>query len=58
MVALIIAFPNLVSGGIAKKAPLDTSNVILEVQPADTEEKEVDVNKLFGIEPAASAASR
>jgi TRAP-type mannitol/chloroaromatic compound transport system permease large subunit len=59
MVGLIIAFPNLVSGGLAKKAPLDTSNVILEIQPPDsTDETEMDANKLFGIEPPASAASR
>jgi TRAP-type mannitol/chloroaromatic compound transport system permease large subunit len=58
MVALIIAFPNLVSGGLAKKAPLDTRNVILEAQPQETDEREMDASKLFGIEPAASAASR
>ena len=30
MVGLIIAFPNLVSGGLAKKAEVDTSNVKIE----------------------------
>ena len=30
MVGLIIAFPNLVSGGLAKKAEMDTSNVKIE----------------------------
>jgi TRAP-type mannitol/chloroaromatic compound transport system permease large subunit len=30
MVGLIIAFPNLVSGGLAKKAEIDTSNIKIE----------------------------
>ena len=33
MVGLIIAFPNLVSGGLAKKAEMDTSNVNIENKP-------------------------
>ena len=30
MVGLIIAFPNLVSGGLSKKADIDTSNIVIE----------------------------
>ncbi len=33
MVGLIIAFPNLVSGGLAKKAEVDLSNVRIEASP-------------------------
>jgi GntP family gluconate:H+ symporter len=33
MVGLIIAFPNLVSGGLAKKAEVDLSNVRIEATP-------------------------
>jgi TRAP-type mannitol/chloroaromatic compound transport system permease large subunit len=54
MVGLIIAFPNLVSGGLGKKAELDTSNVNLEVQPDETV-KEMDASKLFGFDQPASA---
>lgn len=54
MVGLIIAFPNLVSGGLGKKAELDTSNINLEVQPDDTV-KEMDASKLFGFDQPASA---
>jgi TRAP-type mannitol/chloroaromatic compound transport system permease large subunit len=54
MVGLIIAFPNLVSGGLGKKADLDTSNINLEVQPDDTV-KEMDASKLFGFDQPASA---
>jgi TRAP-type mannitol/chloroaromatic compound transport system permease large subunit len=54
MVGLIIAFPNLVSGGLGKKAELDTSNINLEVQPDDTV-KEMDASKLFGFDEPASA---
>ena len=35
MVGLIIAFPNLVSGGLGKKADIDTSNVVIERKAAD-----------------------
>ncbi|WIT11226.1 TRAP transporter large permease subunit [Paucibacter sediminis] len=56
MVGLIIAFPNLVSGGIGKHEALDTSNVQLDVQPADDNSaKEMDANALFG--PGDGAAS-
>ena len=54
MVGLIIAFPNLVSGGLGKKADLDTTNVNLEVQPDETV-KEMDASKLFGFDQPASA---
>ena len=54
MVGLIIAFPNLVSGGLGKKAELDTSNINLEVQPDETV-KEMDASKLFGFDEPASA---
>jgi GntP family gluconate:H+ symporter len=35
MVSLIIAFPNLVSGGIAKRAELDTTNIQIDVPKVD-----------------------
>ena len=54
MVGLIIAFPNLVSGGLGKKAELDTTNINLEVQHDDTQ-KEMDASKLFGFDQPASA---
>lgn len=54
MVGLIIAFPNLVSGGLGKKADLDTTNIQLEVQPDETV-KEMDASKLFGFDQPASA---
>jgi TRAP-type mannitol/chloroaromatic compound transport system permease large subunit len=54
MVGLIIAFPNLVSGGLGKKAELDTTNINLEVQPDETV-KEMDASKLFGFDEPASA---
>jgi len=57
MVGLIIAFPNMVSGGLAKKGPVDTHDVVIEVQPQETDTREMDASKLFGVEPAASAAS-
>jgi len=49
MVGLIITFPDIVSGGIAKKKDLDTSNVVIEVQPSDqpTDQK-MDMDALFG----------
>ena len=56
MVGLIITFPGLVSGGIAKKADLDTTNIRIEAQP-DYEKPEMDQNALFGSQPAASSAA-
>ncbi|TDP74867.1 TRAP transporter large permease [Roseateles toxinivorans] len=55
MVALIIAFPNLVSGGLGKAADLDTSNVVIEAQPQNTDQTEMDANALFGPAGGASA---
>ncbi|MDT8997854.1 TRAP transporter large permease subunit [Paucibacter sp. APW11] len=58
MVGLIIAFPNLVSGGQDKAAVQDTSNVQLEAQPQDEGSgKEMDANKLFGPADAPPATS-
>jgi GntP family gluconate:H+ symporter len=58
MVALIIAFPNLVTGGLKKGGQLDTSHTVIEVQPQDKpDDIEMDASKLFGSEPPASAAS-
>jgi GntP family gluconate:H+ symporter len=59
MVALIIAFPNLVSGGLGKVADVDSSNVVIEAQPQSdqADATEMDGNKLFGpADPPASAA--
>lgn len=55
MVSLIIAFPDLVSGGLGKKPELDTSNIKIEIQaPEKTEERSME--DLFGTpKPAASA---
>ncbi|MFO1340865.1 MAG: TRAP transporter large permease subunit [Burkholderiaceae bacterium] len=58
MVGLIIAFPNLVSGGLDKKAEIDTSNIVIEAQPTDDNEKEMDASKLFGVPEAASGATK
>jgi GntP family gluconate:H+ symporter len=40
MVGLIIAFPNLVSGGLDKKAEINTDNVQIEFQA--NEDKKID----------------
>jgi GntP family gluconate:H+ symporter len=55
MVGLIIAFPNLVSGGLAKKADLDVTNIQIEAQPDPDAKKENDQAQLFGTGPEASA---
>jgi GntP family gluconate:H+ symporter len=56
MVGLIIAFPGLVSGGLGKKADLDTTNIQLDAQPSDYKtNSDADNAKLFGVDPAASA---
>jgi TRAP-type mannitol/chloroaromatic compound transport system permease large subunit len=47
MVGLIIAFPNLVSGGLAVKKELDTSKLVIEAQPLE-EHKDMNMNDLFG----------
>jgi len=57
MVALVIAFPNLVSGGLAAKKEIDTSNVVIEAQPAEQpKDEQVDMDALFG-KPAGGGAS-
>jgi GntP family gluconate:H+ symporter len=56
MVGLIIAFPNLVSGGLTKAKEYDTSKQRIEFQPMN-EKIEMDASKLFGVTPSASAAS-
>ena len=54
MVGLIITFPNLVSGGLAKKAAVDTSNVVIEVQPSDQpKDQKIDMDALFGTPASA-----
>ncbi len=55
MVGLVIAFPGLVSGGLGKKADVDTSNVKIEIQPDDYGNKDIDQDKLFGPAGGASA---
>ena len=58
MVGVLIAFPNLVSGGLKKAVDLDTSQTVIEVQQQDkAADTEMDAAKLFGSEPPASAAS-
>ena len=54
MVGLIIAFPELVSGGLGKKADLDTTNIKIETQPYEPR-PQVDPNSLFGPPGGASA---
>ncbi len=54
MVGLIIAFPQLVSGGLGKPKELDTTNLKIEAQPHE-QRKEVDPNSLFGPQGGASA---
>lgn len=56
MVGLIIVFPGLVSGGLGKKADLDTTNIQLEVDKPDYGNREEDNNKLFAPPAGASAA--
>ncbi|MCW5663420.1 MAG: TRAP transporter large permease subunit [Piscinibacter sp.] len=57
MVGLIIAFPNMVSGGLGKKAEMDTTNIQLEVDKPDYGNKEDDANKLFAPDAGASGAA-
>ena len=59
MVGLIIIFPNLVSGGLAVKKAVDTSNVVIEVQPTDQgKDQPVDMDALFGKPAGASAPTK
>ena len=55
MVGLIIAFPGLVSGGAAVRAPEDLSNIKIEAQPNQDDKREMDAGKLFGNEPPAAS---
>ncbi len=58
MVGLIIGFPNLVSGGLAAKKAVDTSNVVIEVQPPDqANDQPIDMDALFG-KPGSSAPTK
>ena len=54
MVGLIIAFPNLVSGGLVKPKEFDTSKQRIEFQPMH-EKIEMDASKLFAPSEPASA---
>ncbi|MEX8497749.1 MAG: TRAP transporter large permease subunit [Leptothrix ochracea] len=58
MVALIIAFPNLVSGGLAKKEDVNIDNVQIEFQPAAETKQDNDPNKLFDAVPSAASGSK
>jgi TRAP-type mannitol/chloroaromatic compound transport system permease large subunit len=42
MVGLIIAFPEIVSGGLDKSGPVDTSNVQMEAAPAEEDQEVAD----------------
>jgi GntP family gluconate:H+ symporter len=58
MVGLIIAFPGLVSGGLAKKADVDLNSIQIDAPPpkdSAKDNKEMDAGKLMGIEPTAPA---
>ncbi|HEX7435651.1 MAG TPA: TRAP transporter large permease subunit, partial [Caldimonas sp.] len=55
MVGLIIAFPGLVTGGLAKAKAMDLSNIKIEIAPSSGEKIEMDASKLFG--PATSASA-
>ncbi|HSC00836.1 MAG TPA: TRAP transporter large permease subunit, partial [Burkholderiaceae bacterium] len=53
MVGLIIAFPNLVSGGLAKKADIDTTNIRIDAPKADYGNGSASVPAGGGAQPAA-----
>lgn len=55
MVALVIAFPNLVSGGLDKKAALDTSHIVIEAQPPaeNRDDSTENLDDLFGTPASA-----
>ncbi len=57
MVGLIIAFPNMVSGGLGKKAEMDTTNIQLDVDKPDYGRTEDDANKLFAPDAGASGTA-
>jgi hypothetical protein len=57
MVALIIALPNLVTGGLSKAVEADLSNIKIEAQPqagSSEPNRALDMNELFG--PAGGAS--
>jgi len=58
MVGLIIAFPNIVSGGLASKQLLDTSKQVIEIAPPDRPAEEINLNELFGTPPAAPVPAK
>jgi TRAP-type mannitol/chloroaromatic compound transport system permease large subunit len=55
MVGLIIAFPNLVSGGLAKKGEIDISNIKIDAPPPKADESNAQMMR--GFDPVAPAAS-
>jgi TRAP-type mannitol/chloroaromatic compound transport system permease large subunit len=57
MVGLIIAFPQLVSGGLGKKAAIDLNKVNIEAAPESEYKKDVDASKLFE-QPASDPAKK
>ncbi|MBK1614190.1 C4-dicarboxylate ABC transporter [Rubrivivax gelatinosus] len=56
MVALVITFPGLVSGGLATKKALDTSGVVIEAQPPaeNRDDSTRNLDELFGTPPASA----
>jgi TRAP-type mannitol/chloroaromatic compound transport system permease large subunit len=57
MVGLIIAFPNLVSGGLAKKAEADLSNVKIEAAPQTFRKDAEDAKAASAAAGSASSAA-
>ena len=57
MVGLVIAFPNLVSGGLGKKAAVDLEKVNIEAAPESEYKKDTDASKLFE-QPASEPAKK
>jgi GntP family gluconate:H+ symporter len=57
MVGLVIAFPNLVSGGLGKKAAVDLEKVNIEAAPESEYKKDIDASKLFE-QPASEPAKK
>ncbi len=58
MVAVIVAYPSLVTGGMDTGPKVDPNSVIIEAQPDENmDQQNNNMDELFGSEPAASAAS-
>lgn len=58
MVAVIVAYPGLVTGGMDNSAKVDPNSVEIEFQPdTNADDTEMDASKLFG-EPASAPASQ